>query len=92
MLDDAVRSTKELRQSAEHARRDNDQELATFFECCAMSDEARSIEVKELLTSRTRLPTSESPTSAAFAAGDGADDADVSPDSRRGRVGIWPAL
>lgn len=92
MLDDASRSAKELRQSAERARRESDGELATFFECCALSDEARTVEVKELLASRTRPSASDNPTSAAFAAGDGADDADVSPDSRRGRVGIWPAL
>ncbi|HYQ42193.1 MAG TPA: hypothetical protein VER11_09495 [Polyangiaceae bacterium] len=92
MLDEAIRSAKELRQSGERARRENDPELCTFFECCALSDEARAVEVRELLASRTLLPASENPTSAAFAAGDGADDADVSPDSRRGRVGIWPAL
>jgi len=91
-LDDAIRSAKELRQGAERARRENDQELATFLERCAVSDEARTVEARELLDSRTRLAASESPTAAAFAAGDGADDADVSPDSQRGKVGNWPAL
>lgn len=90
-LDDAIRSANELRQGAERARRANDHELATFLERCAVSDEARTVEAKELLDARTRLAASESPTAAAFAAGDGADDADVSPDSERGKVGNWPA-
>jgi len=92
VLDEAIRSAKELRQSAERARRQDDQELASFFERYAAADEARTVEVKELLTARTQLPASEAATSAAFAAGDGADDADVSPDSQRGKVGTWPAL
>ncbi|HYP99900.1 MAG TPA: hypothetical protein VER96_14590 [Polyangiaceae bacterium] len=92
LLDGAARSSHELRQSAERAQRENDQELARFFERCAASDLIRTAEAKRLLGSRTRHPESEIPTSAAFAAGDGADDADVSPDSRRGKVGVWPAL
>ena len=92
VLDDASRSAKELRRGAERARRENDPELATFLERCAASDEARTVEVKELLASRTRLAGTDNPTSAAFAPGDGADDADVSPDSQRGKVGNWPAL
>lgn len=91
-LDDSIRSAKELRQSAERARRADDQELATFFERCAVSDEARTVEVKELLAARTEVPAAERPTATDFAAGDGADDADVSPNSERGKVGIWPAL
>jgi len=92
VLEEAARSARDLHHSAARARRDNDHELAWFFERCAASDELRCDEVKELLGSRTRLSTSEMPTSAAFAAGDGADDADVSPNTRRGRIGIWPAL
>jgi len=92
VLDDSIRSAKELRQSAERARRAHDQELATFFERCAVSDEARTVEVKELLASRTRLSAPERPTATDFAAGDGADDADVSPNSARGKPGTWPAL
>jgi len=92
LLDGATRSSQELRQSAERAHRENDEELARFFERCATSDLMRTAEAKRLLGSRTRHSESEIPTSAAFAAGDGADDADVSPDSRRGKVGVWPAL
>lgn len=91
-LDESIRSAKELRQSAERARRQNDRELSAFFERCAVSDEARITEAKELLSARTELPAGEAPTTAAFAAGDGADDADVSPNSQRGKVGIWPAM
>src|SRR6478735_4317212 len=92
LLEGANRSSLELRQCAERALRENDQELARFFERCAASDLIRTAEAKRLLHSRARHPESEIPTSAAFAAGDGADDADVSPDSRRGKVGVWPAL
>jgi tellurite resistance protein len=91
VLENALRSSKELRQSAERARTERDHELATFFERCALSDEATMAEATELLHSRTRLSASEIPTAAAFAAGDGADDADVSPNSQRARSGIWPA-
>lgn len=91
-LENAVRSANELRSSAERARRDNDHELATFFLRCTLSEESTIAETTELLNSRTRLSAPEIPTAAAFAAGDGADDIDVSPDSRRGKVGVWPAL
>jgi len=92
VLENAQRSVHELRQSAERARKENDQELATFFQRCALKEESTVAEASELLNARTRLSAPEIPTSAAFAAGDGADDADVSPDSRRGKVGVWPAL
>ncbi|HEX2671523.1 MAG TPA: hypothetical protein VHM25_11655 [Polyangiaceae bacterium] len=92
VLENAQRSVYELRQSAERARKEHDHELATFFLRCTLGEESTVAEATELLNSRTRLSASEIPTSAAFAAGDGADDADVSPDSRRGKVGIWPAL
>ena len=92
VLENALRSAKELRQSAERARREHDHELATFFLRCTLTEESTIAEASELLASRTHLSASEIPTSAAFAAGDGADDVDVSPDSRRGKVGVWPAL
>ena len=92
VLADAIRSAKELRPSAERARQENDHELAAFFERCAQSGEGIAAEAAELLQARTRLSAPELPTAAAFAAGDGADDADVSPNSQRGKVGIWPAL
>jgi hypothetical protein len=92
VLENAQRSANELRQSAEHARKENDYELATFFIRCTLTEESTITEATELLNSRTRLSSPEIKTSAAFAAGDGADDADVSPDSRRGKVGVWPAL
>ena len=92
VLENALRSAKELRQSAERAQRENDHELATFFERCALSEEATMAEATELLHSRTRPSAPEIPTAAAFAAGDGANDADVSPSSQRGRVGVWPAF
>jgi hypothetical protein len=88
----AIRSALELRESAERARRDSDAELSAFLERCARSDEVRAAQAKELLRSRVGLPAAEEVTSAAFAAGDGADDADVSPDSRRRRIGTWPAF
>ena len=91
VLANALRSAKELRRSAERARRENDHELATFFERCAISDEATMAEATELLQSRTRLSAPEIPTAAAFAAGDGANDADVSPNSQRAQVGVWSA-
>lgn len=92
LLENASRSRRDLRGSAERARREHDHELAAFFERCALSDEARITEASQLLRSRTRLSATEIATSAAFAVGDGADDADVSPDSKRGRVGVWPAF
>jgi len=92
VLENALRSVHELRQGTERARKEHDHELATFFLRCSLAEESTIAEATELLNSRTRLAAPEIPTSAAFAAGDGADDADVSPDSRRGRVGIWPAL
>lgn len=92
VLANAIRSAKDLRPSAERARTENDHELAAFFERCALSDEATAAEATELLSARTRLSAPQIPTDAAFAAGDGADDADVSPNSQRGKVGIWPAL
>ncbi len=85
----AVRSAQKLRQCAVRARRENDPALSAFFERCARSDEARAVEAKELLRSQVGLPAA---TSAAFAAGDGATDADVSPDSWRPRVGTWPVF
>jgi hypothetical protein len=77
VLENALRSVKELRQSAERARRENDYELAAFFERCALSDKAKMTGATGLLHSRTRLSAPEIPTAAAFAAGDGANDADV---------------
>lgn len=92
VLENAIRSARELRQCAERARKEDDAELAAFFERRAASDEVTVAEASELLHSRVRPSATEIRTSAAFAAGDGADDADVSPDSRRGKVGVWPAL
>jgi len=79
VLENAIRSAKELRQNAVRARAENDHELAEFFDRCALSDKATMAEATELLHSRTRLSAPEMPTAAAFAAGDGANDADVSP-------------
>jgi hypothetical protein len=92
VLENALRSANELRQSTERARRENEYELATFFVRCTLTEESTIAEATEFLNARTRLSAPEIPTAAAFAAGDGADDADVSPDSRRGKVGLWPAL
>lgn len=92
VLENASRSIHELRQSAERARKENDHELATFFLRSTLGEESTIAEATELLNARTRLSAPEISTSAAFAAGDGADDADVSPDSRRGKAGVWPAL
>jgi len=87
MYEAALRSAQELQHGAERARRENDPQLSAFFERCARNDEVRAAQAKELLRSRSG-PTEEA-TSAAFAAGDGATDADVSPDSRRRRIGTW---
>jgi len=92
VLEHAIRSAKDLRQSAARARAEHDHELAEFFERCALNEQATSAEASELLRLRTRLSAAEIPTAAAFAAGDGANDADVSPNSQRGKVGVWPAL
>jgi len=92
VLENAIRWAKELRRSAARARAENDHELAEFFERCAMSEDTKMTEATELLHFRTRLSAPEIPTAAAFAAGDGANDADVSPNSQRGKVGVWPAL
>ncbi|HET7541118.1 MAG TPA: hypothetical protein VFK05_14670 [Polyangiaceae bacterium] len=86
----ALRFAKELHEGAERARRENDPQLSAFFERCARNDEVRAAQAKELLRSRSGPP--EEATAAAFAAGDGATDADVSPDSRRRRIGTWPAF
>ena len=59
VLENAIRSAKELRQNAVRARAENDHELAEFFDRCALSDKAtmagsvRLVETGITETSRT---------------------------------------
>lgn len=86
----AIREAAELRRFADDAR-DTDHELHSFFERCAFSQAERASEAQQLLASRSRTHQGEVVTSAAFAAGDGANDADVAPSSERRSVRLWPA-
>ena len=67
--------------------------LEDFFARCSATTAALGQEAKQLLFARAALePSREAVSSAAAAAGDGADDAQVSPGEERGKVGVWPAL
>ena len=66
-------------------------ELRTFFERCAFTQTLRATEAKRLLISQAAIRRNDVVTSAAFAAGDGASDADVAPGSERRTVRVWPA-
>jgi hypothetical protein len=90
LLQRALQSAAELRRFAEDAR-GTDDELYAFFEHCAYTQTEQATEAKQLLISRTITPAGEVVTAAAFAAGDGATDADVAPGSERRTVRVWPA-
>ena len=91
VLSHAVRQASELRRFADDARRANDAELHAFFERCAFAQLERATEAERLLVARASFPRGEAVTAAAFAAGDGATDADVAPGSERRSVRVWPA-
>ncbi len=86
----AIQEAAELRRLAEAARATDD-ELYAFFERCAFTQAERASEAQHILSSRSLTQQAEVVTSAAFAAGDGATDADVAPSSERRSVRVWPA-
>ncbi len=90
VLQRALRHAAELQKFAEDARA-TDHELCAFFERCALTQAERAAEAEQLLMARTLVQRGEVVTSAAFAAGDGATDADVAPSSERRSVRLWPA-
>jgi hypothetical protein len=90
VLERAVRYASELRRFAEDAR-GSDDELSAFFEHCADTQTEQATKARQLLILRTISHCREAVTSAAFAAGDGATDADVAPSSERRSVRVWPA-
>jgi hypothetical protein len=90
VLSRAVRQAAELRRFAEEAR-GTDDEVSEFYERCALTQTEQATEAKQLLIARSLTHRAEAVTSAAFAAGDGATDADVAPSSERRSVRIWPA-
>ena len=85
----AARQASEWRRFAEGAR-GTDDELSEFFERCAFRQSERATEARQLLISRALATQREFVTAAAFAAGDGATDADVSPSSERRSDRVWP--
>jgi hypothetical protein len=85
----AVQQASEWRRFAEGAL-GVDNELKEFFERCAFTQSERATEARQLLISRAIATRREVVTSAAFAAGDGATDADVAPSSERGSARVWP--
>lgn len=85
----ALRQAAELRRFAEDAR-DVDDELYAFFEHCAYTQTEQATEAQQLLSSRATSNRGEAVTAAAFAVGDGATDADVSPSNERRSVHVWP--
>ena len=85
----ALKQAAELRRFAEDAR-DIDDELYAFFEHCAYSQTEQAMEARQLLISRATSNRGEMVTEAAFAVGDGATDADVSPSNERRSVHVWP--
>lgn len=78
-----------MRRFAEDAR-DVDDELYAFFEHCAYTQTEQATEAQQLLSSRATSNRGEAVTAAAFAVGDGATDADVSPSDERRSVHVWP--
>ncbi|MEI9938603.1 MAG: hypothetical protein WDO69_15405 [Pseudomonadota bacterium] len=85
----ALGQAAELRRFAEDAR-GTDDELYAFLEHCACTQTEQAREARQLLISRAISHRGEAVTSAAFAVGDGATDADVSPSSERRSVHVWP--
>ena len=85
----AIEQASEWRRFAE-GMRGTDDELRMFFERCALTQGERAKEAKRLLISRAFAARREVVSSAAFAAGDGATDADVAPSSERRSVHVWP--
>ena len=85
----ALKQAAELRRFAEDAR-DIDDELYAFFEHCAYTQTEHATEAQQLLIARATSRRGEAITSAAFAVGDGATDADVSPSNERRSVHVWP--
>src|SRR6478609_387353 len=73
----ALRQAAEFRRFAEDAR-DKDDQLYAYFEHCAYTHTEQATEAGQLLMSRAIGENGEAVTSAAFAVGDGASDADVS--------------
>ena len=90
MLQRTIEEAAELRRVAAEAR-EADAELYAFFERCASTQAERAREARQLLAARSLAHPAEVVTSAAFAAGDGATDADVAPSSERRSVRLWPA-
>lgn len=90
----ALQGASAARQYTDDARRSKRAELVQFFERCRAEDAERINQMKRLLApllAESPGPAAEA-TSAAFAAGDGADDSQISADEQRGKVGNWPAL
>ena len=85
----AVRQAAELLRFAADAR-GMDDELCAYFEHCAYTQTEQAKKATQLLISRAGSERGEAVTSAAFAAGDGATDADVSPSSERRSIHVWP--
>src|SRR6188768_1104121 len=88
VLYSAMQQAAEWRRFAEEAQ--GNKELHAFFERCAFTQTERATEAKQLLISQALAQRREVVTSAAFAAGDGANDADVAPNSDRRTVRVWP--
>jgi hypothetical protein len=82
------------RRGISQAHAENDRQLLELFESslAAYSEQEEALR-QRLLATRTQgaHPPAEQVTSASFAPGDGASDADVLPEGQRGRPGNWPA-
>ena len=70
--------------------------LQQFFERCVRAleqqrDDAPSVAAPPRDVSAVEAAPSEQVSAATFASGDGADDAQVTPEGARGKAGNWPA-
>lgn len=95
----ALRDASACRKYVSDGRAANNPELERFFEQCRSIDAERVSMAKRLLSpliadaaGSADGAAASGATAAAFAPGDGADDADISPSGERGKVGNWPAL
>jgi len=94
LLQHALAGVLLARRGISHAQSKGDRELLELFENSLSTCNERAETVRQLLLvarNEGESHPAEQVTSASFAPGDGASDADVLPEGERGRAGNWPA-
>jgi hypothetical protein len=83
------------RQGSSAAERSHDASFEQFFRRCVHDFERMELDARQLHAKLegvgAQLAPSEQVSAASFAPGDGANDAQVTPEAARGKPGNWPA-